>query len=138
MNENGFWVGFFLVCWKRRGFDICFCLLAFTEYSGSISAAFIVISSLWNRSLCQLLSTEKTLQRQFLVYGKIPVFFCKTTHFKAIWLKSMGHQSKNIFNNAPRGPISRVMWYIYIYMSLVKDPCIPEKKTKTQLTSALK
>lgn len=115
----------FLVCWNTpKKLCICFCVLVFTEDTGSTSTAVTMISSLWNRSLCQPLSTKKTPQCQFSVSGKILVFLCKTACFKAIWLKSAGHQSKNILNNAHRGPISRM---IYMYMSLVKDPCIQEK-----------
>lgn len=134
--KNNEWKRVFclLVCWNTpKRLYICFCVLAVTEDTCSTSTAVTVISSLWNRSLCQLLATKKTLQCQFLVSGKILIFLCKTTRFKAIWLKSTGHQSKNIFNTARRGPISRVSYLsVCLFVSLVKEPCIPEEGKKKQ------
>lgn len=49
---------------------------------------------------CQLLSTDKTLQCQFLFAGKMPVFLCKTACSKAICWNLQDNGPKIAFYNA--------------------------------------
>lgn len=49
---------------------------------------------------CQLLSTDKTLQCQFLFAGKMPVFVCKSACSKAICWNLQDSSTKIAFYNA--------------------------------------